>query len=190
MTSIDMLKVTKIVKEIEINNKKIEILLNELWEIVGFIGQNTQNSDKEKENLSNKEKVTQKENTLSKEKEIKYILNDDKSLDIYNSNKNNNIDSNTNNKKRFVKPTIQEVKDYVILKGKNVDWEAFWHFYESKNWFIGKNKMVNWHSAVATWERSNKNKVNPKNNLTNSQLKELQEIVNNKQNKLKEGWKI
>ena len=27
------------------------------------------------------------------------------------------------------------------------------HFYESKGWMVGKNKMKQWRSAVATWAK-------------------------------------
>lgn len=30
--------------------------------------------------------------------------------------------------------------------------EAFWHFYESKGWKVGKSPMVNWRSALAGWK--------------------------------------
>lgn len=55
--------------------------------------------------------------------------------------------------KRFQKPTIEEVKTYIAEKGYDVDAERFWNFYEAKDWFIGKNKMKNWHAAVATWQK-------------------------------------
>lgn len=55
--------------------------------------------------------------------------------------------------KRFQKPTIEEVKAYIAEKGYDVDAERFWNFYEAKDWFIGKNKMKNWHAAVATWQK-------------------------------------
>jgi len=72
--------------------------------------------------------------------------------------KNNNTINNTNltdsNKKgRFKKPTIDEVKNYCILRKNNIDAEAFIDFYESKNWQIGKNKMKDWKACVRTWER-------------------------------------
>ena len=34
-----------------------------------------------------------------------------------------------------------------------VDPVAFWNFYTSKDWMIGKNKMKSWRNAVVTWER-------------------------------------
>ena len=57
---------------------------------------------------------------------------------------------------RFTAPTLEEVKEYCRANNKTIDPEAFWCFYESKNWFIGKNKMTNWHMAIATWERNDK----------------------------------
>jgi len=72
--------------------------------------------------------------------------------------KSNNTINNTNltdsNKKgRFKKPTIDEVKNYCILRKNSIDSEAFIDFYESKNWQIGKNKMKDWKACVRTWER-------------------------------------
>ena len=56
--------------------------------------------------------------------------------------------------KKFTPPTVEEVTEYCLNNDKlHVDPEAFVDFYDSKNWMIGKNKMTNWHSATATWER-------------------------------------
>ena len=63
------------------------------------------------------------------------------------------------NSKTFSKPTIEECIDHFSEKmavGWNVSFaenqgERFWHFYESKGWMVGKNKMKSWHSAVSTW---------------------------------------
>lgn len=54
---------------------------------------------------------------------------------------------------RFVKPTVEEVAAYCKQRGNNIDAAAFVNFYESKGWYIGKNKMQNWHAAVYTWEK-------------------------------------
>jgi len=75
-----------------------------------------------------------------------------------NNTINNNNTTYSNSKVRFKKPTLDEVKNYCILRNNNIDAEAFIDFYESKNWQIGKNKMKDWKAAVRTWERRNKNK--------------------------------
>jgi len=85
---------------------------------------------------------------------------------IYNNNKEK---ENTTSKdvvkekeraSNFRKPTIAEVKAYVEEKGYAVDAERFFYFYESKGWYVGKNKMKNWHAAVATWQRKEKENGN------------------------------
>jgi len=58
--------------------------------------------------------------------------------------------------KKFQKPTVEEIQDYITEKGYKVDAHRFWHFYESKGWKIGKNPMVSWKSGVATWAKDDK----------------------------------
>lgn len=56
---------------------------------------------------------------------------------------------------KFCPPTLEEVKAYIQEKGYKVDAEKWWNYYDSKDWYIGKNKMVKWKSAVATWNTRN-----------------------------------
>lgn len=67
-------------------------------------------------------------------------------------------------KKRFVKPTIEEIKKYCIERNNSVDADAFLAYYQSNGWKVGgKAPMKDWQAAVITWEkneRSNK-KVYP-----------------------------
>ena len=57
---------------------------------------------------------------------------------------------------RFKPPCIQEISAYIAEKNYNVDAERFWNFYESKDWFVGKNKMKKWKASVANWNSQNK----------------------------------
>lgn len=70
-----------------------------------------------------------------------------------NNTINNNNTTYSNSKVRFKKPTLDEVKNYCILRKNNIDAEAFIDFYESKDWLVGKNKMKCWKACVRTWER-------------------------------------
>lgn len=56
-------------------------------------------------------------------------------------------------KKSFVKPTVDEVKAYCKERGKGVDPERWWNYYEANGWKVGKNPMRNWQAAVRTWEK-------------------------------------
>ena len=61
--------------------------------------------------------------------------------------------------KRFVKPTVEEVKAYCEKRKNSVDAQRFVDFYESKGWVVGKAPMKDWQSAVRTWEQNNKGKT-------------------------------
>lgn len=65
-------------------------------------------------------------------------------------------DTNVSKEKapRFLPPTQKEVQAYCQEKGYVVDAERFIDFYESKGWFVGKNKMKDWKAAVRNWARS------------------------------------
>ena len=89
-------------------------------------------------------------NVPSKEK-----LSDNTNINITNTNL-----TDSNKKALFKKPTLDEVKNYCILRKNNIEAEAFIDFYESKNFMIGKNKMKDWKACVRTWE--SREKKNPK----------------------------
>lgn len=63
--------------------------------------------------------------------------------------KDNNIGG-----KKFTPPTLEEVRAYCNERNNTVDPETFINFYESKGWFVGKNKMKDWKACVRTWERN------------------------------------
>lgn len=56
-------------------------------------------------------------------------------------------------KKRFVKPTADEVRAYCAERGNHVDAQAFVDFYEAKGWKVGNAPMKDWKAAVRTWEK-------------------------------------
>ena len=51
-------------------------------------------------------------------------------------------------KKKFIPPTISEVRKYIAEKGLRVDAEAFLNHYESNGWRVGKNSMVCWKASI------------------------------------------
>ena len=59
---------------------------------------------------------------------------------------------------RFNPPTLEEVEQYCVERNNKVDAQSFIDFYESKGWYVGKNKMKDWKAAVRTWERNRSNK--------------------------------
>tara|TARA_R100001594_G_scaffold11334_3_gene25792 strand:+ start:2718 stop:3335 length:618 start_codon:yes stop_codon:yes gene_type:complete len=67
--------------------------------------------------------------------------------------KDNNISINNNTTYSNKKPSIDEIKEYCLERNNDIDAEQFYDFYESKNWYVGKNKMKDWRACVRTWEK-------------------------------------
>lgn len=70
-----------------------------------------------------------------------------------NKSISNDIDNGAKPHSRFIPPTLEEVKAYVLEKGFTMDCERFIDFYESKGWMVGKNKMKDWKAAVRNWAK-------------------------------------
>ncbi len=79
-----------------------------------------------------------------------------------------------NNNKYFKVPTILEIENYCKERNNNIEANAFFNFYESKGWTVGKAKMKDWKAAVRTWETRNKNKPKTIGKL-DSQLSEYEQ---------------
>ena len=59
-------------------------------------------------------------------------------------------------RRRFKKPTILELEQYIKEVRANIDARHFFDYYESVNWKVGKKKMSCWKAAVRTWMRNDK----------------------------------
>ena len=93
-------------------------------------------------------------------------LNPDQNLDenILNETKLNET-KHKSKSKLFIKPTINEIKDYCLERKNNIDAEHFFNFYEARSW----KDIKNWKACVITWEK-NKNKFS-NNSFNNNQNK-------------------
>ena len=101
--------------------------------------------------------LTYKEGT--KEIDNRYIrilkggVKENNNSPIVKNLKDNTIMVNTNTTYSNKKPSVQEIKDYCIDRNNGIDAEQFFDFYESKNWYVGKNKMKDWRACIRTWEK-------------------------------------
>lgn len=81
--------------------------------------------------------------------------------------------TDTNKKiRKFEKPTIEKIQEYCIERNNGINAEAFYDFYESKNWYVGKNKMSDWKACVRTWERRANKHEEPIPSWFNQEIKE------------------
>ena len=65
--------------------------------------------------------------------------------------------------KRFIKPTIEEIKEYCAQNDLKIDCERFYDYYESNDWHVGNNKMKSWKATARNWNRNNYSNRNNKN---------------------------
>ena len=61
-------------------------------------------------------------------------------------------------RKTFVKPTIQQIKDYALSINYNLDADAFYDYYESVGWKIGNKPMKDWKCTIRNWRRRDEQK--------------------------------
>lgn len=80
----------------------------------------------------------------------------ERTVNKININKDNLNKDKGEKRKRFVPPTVEEVRAYCEERKNGIDPQRFVDFYQSKNWWVGKNKMTDWKASVRTWEGINK----------------------------------
>lgn len=119
---------------------------------------NNQDKSKIKPNQNQSETKTKPNNNLSIT-ETKPNVNDN---DNVNENVNDNVNVNENGssittRKRFVRPTLDEVKQYCVERHNSVDAQRFMDFYTSKGWLVGNQPMKDWKAAIRTWEQRENN---------------------------------
>ena len=88
----------------------------------------------------------------------------DTQIDTQTDTQPNNVNKETSKKEtpngvkkatpRFERPKNEEVQAYIAEKGFTFRAEAFCDFYDSKNWYVGRNKMKDWKAAVRNWARN------------------------------------
>ena len=77
--------------------------------------------------------------------------------------------------KRFVPPTVEEVRSYCQERGNCVDPQRFVDYYSSNGWMVGKNKMKDWRAAVRTWEQREKPQNRPQSGRSSNPFLDMLE---------------
>jgi uncharacterized protein YdaU (DUF1376 family) len=117
-----------------------------------------------KEEIDKRKSYSESRRNNRKKKDDVIIISDTYVQHMENENEIENI---IENKKvsRFEKPTLLELKTYMLEIGMNDVSEKWFDYYESNGWLVGKNKMKNWRAAVRTWKNNNLS-----NNVTSPQV--------------------
>ena len=57
--------------------------------------------------------------------------------------------------KKFIIPSIDEIKFYCLERNNQINPEQFYDHYQSNGWKVGKNSMKDWKASIRTWEKNN-----------------------------------
>lgn len=94
-----------------------------------------------------------------------YADNSNQIIDNSNQIIDNNIKKGVSNEtppskksasKKFVKPKVEEIVEYIKEKEYGINAQQFYDFYESKGWKVGNTPMKDWKAAVRNWEQRRK----------------------------------
>lgn len=131
-------------------------------------------------------KTTPKTNQNNPKDKQKQPQNNPKTTPNENVNVNENVNENVvivptaqqppqRKTAKFVKPTIEEIRAYTTAKHYTFDAEAFFAYYESNGWKVGRNPMKDWRMACTTWQK----KQNERNNNGNNQHPTDEQVIRN-----------
>lgn len=96
--------------------------------------------------------VTKCNTEIEKELELEKELDTELELD--------KVSDRSKTSKKFIKPTVEEIKTYCNERGNDINPEQFFDYYESTGWLVGKKQMKDWKASVRTWEKNKKEKNN------------------------------
>lgn len=123
------------------------------------------NASKQANSSKNKQKQADKEKDKDRDKDR------DKEKGVGKKDKYSDISSDSKKKEPFHKPNLLEIRAYCSEHNYSVNPEAFFNYYESNGWKVGKNPMKDWKAAVRTWHcNERKTGDSSKNSFTHGLL--------------------
>ena len=96
-------------------------------------------------------------------------------LENENEIENINIKSTTKvdkNDKKFIPPTVEEVRAYCLQRSNRIDAQHFVDYYTANGWVQGKGKkpIKDWKATVRTWERREEDGAGSNDNRRNGRV--------------------
>lgn len=113
------------------------------------------------EDINNKELIENNgELTVKPPLNNGYKPSDILNTDILNTDilKSERLNTDRLKNKKFVPPTLEEIKEYIQKNNYHVKAETFYKYFTEGNWIDSKgNKVMNWKLKIITWEGNNNN---------------------------------
>lgn len=114
-------------------------------------------------NSSSRQEAKKGKESMSSTNTNMFVANNDKQVEQQKLDLGTDTYSDDKKVKKFVKPTVEEVKEYCKSKGYDINAEHFVDYYESNGWCVGRNKMKDWKAAVRTWVWNRKESMSNNN---------------------------
>lgn len=131
--------------------KKLDEDRGKYQEQVNRMNQNRQKSQRSQDEVS-----------MTSDRSQNEVMSD---TDTVTDNDNDkDIKEKDKKEKRFVKPSVDEVRAYCEERHNNVDPDTFIDFYASKGWKVGNQSMKDWKACVRTWEKRGSPRTKPSDN--------------------------
>ena len=82
--------------------------------------------------------------------------------------------------KKFIKPTVEEIRAYCTERKNGIDPEKFFDYYEANGWVQGKagKPIKDWKAAVRTWERSGYNHGTASSQPVDDDIQKYESVIN------------
>ena len=116
---------------------------------------NEKYEDRCRKNAENIEKRWKQKHDTTEYDRIQSNTNEYDRGETINSNSNSNVNTNQSDKKRFIPPTVEEVKAYCQERQNKIDPEQFVDYYSARGWEVKPGqKMRDWKASVRVWEKN------------------------------------
>jgi hypothetical protein len=101
---------------------------------------------------------TAKERALASKRQKKKRSRADRDKSVTREEKRREELSTSNDvdkaKKKFEKPTVEEVQAYCQQRKNQIDPQRFVDYYEARGWKLNGKPMASWQACVHTWEKN------------------------------------
>ena len=100
-----------------------------------------------------KSKFPEPENGIPRKSTVSHRESPPESNPIQSESESNPNPKESVPRKRFTPPAREELEQFILENGLNVDPQAFLDYYESNGWKVGNNPMKDWKAAARNWAR-------------------------------------
>lgn len=74
----------------------------------------------------------------------------------------------------IARPTVEEIAAYCQERNNGIDPQSFYDYYSANGWKVGRQTMKDWRAAIRTWERNQKERKQPSQQLSRAEQRQAE----------------